>query len=100
MKQKGPFKVLWFMVLMFLTTFISVRHETAQAITVSENIPVGTNPSRAVITPDGAEVYVSNTDSNTVSVINTATNTVTHTIAVGSQPDALAVAPDGSKVYV
>lgn len=63
-------------------------------------IVVGAGPSRAVVTPNGAEVYVTNHSGNSVSVINTTTNLVTHTLAVGSQPDALAVAPDGSKVYV
>jgi len=39
---------------------------------------------------------------NTVSVINTATNTVTATIPVGinSFPSGVAVTPNGSKVYV
>src|SRR5574338_706165 len=63
-------------------------------------ITVGSGPSRAIVTPNGAEVYVSNNTSNTVSVIDVASNTVTHTLAVGSSPDALAVAPDSSRVYV
>ena len=37
---------------------------------------------------------------NTVSVINTATNTVSATITVGNNPDGVSVSPDGSKVYV
>jgi YVTN family beta-propeller protein len=44
--------------------------------------------------------YITNTGNNTVSVINTATNTVTATIAVGLHPIGVAVTPDGSKVYV
>lgn len=63
-------------------------------------IGVGAGPSRAIVTPNGAEVYVTNNSSNSVSVINTTTNLVTHTIGVGSSPDAIAVAPDGAKVYV
>lgn len=63
-------------------------------------IDVGASPSQAIVTPNGAEVYVSNNVANTVSVISTATNTVTHTVPVGSSPDALAVSPDGSKIYV
>ena len=72
----------------------------AHAITVTDTIPVGTSPSRASITPDGTEVYVSNMGSNTVSVIETATNTVTDTVPVCSQPDALAASPDGSRIFV
>ena len=39
-------------------------------------------------------------DANTVSVINTATNTVSATITVGADPIGVSVSPDGSKVYV
>ncbi|MBK8505893.1 MAG: beta-propeller fold lactonase family protein [Saprospiraceae bacterium] len=44
--------------------------------------------------------YVANSGSNTVSVINTATDSVTATIPVGSFPFGVSVSPDGSKVYV
>ena len=44
--------------------------------------------------------YITNLDANTVSVIDTASNTVTATIPVGSRPGGVAVTPDGSTVYV
>jgi YVTN family beta-propeller protein len=44
--------------------------------------------------------YVANGSSNTVSVIDTATNTVTATVAVGAAPFAVAVTPDGTHAYV
>jgi YVTN family beta-propeller protein len=44
--------------------------------------------------------YISNSGSNTVSVINTATNTVVATVSVGANPFGVAVTPDGSRVYV
>jgi YVTN family beta-propeller protein len=44
--------------------------------------------------------YVANNVSNTVSVIDTATNTVKATIPVGQNPSGVAVHPDGSKVFV
>src|SRR5215471_14989346 len=52
--------------------------------------------------------YITNLGSNTVSVIDTATNIVIATIPVGQPPPlcgpfcaiAVAVSPDGSKVYV
>jgi YVTN family beta-propeller protein len=50
--------------------------------------------------PDGGKVYVANELSNSVSVIDTATNTVIATIPVGTDPRAVAVSPDGSRVYV
>jgi len=44
--------------------------------------------------------YITNQSSNTVSVIDTATDTVIATIPVGLNPFGVAVSPDGSKVYV
>jgi YVTN family beta-propeller protein len=44
--------------------------------------------------------YITNASSNTVSVIDTATDTVIATIPVSLHPFGVAVSPDGSKVYV
>jgi YVTN family beta-propeller protein len=44
--------------------------------------------------------YITNSSSNSVSVIDTATNTVIATIPVGNYPFGVAVIPDGSKVYI
>jgi uncharacterized protein (TIGR03437 family) len=44
--------------------------------------------------------YVANFGSNTVSVIDTSSNTVVATVNVGSQPYAVAVTPDGTQAYV
>lgn len=55
-------------------------------------------------TPAGATsncfAYVTNADSGTVSVIDTATNTVSATITTGDVPVGVAVAPDGATAYV
>ena len=44
--------------------------------------------------------YVANFGSDTVSVIDTSSNTVVATVNVGTQPEAVAVTPDGTKAYV
>src|SRR3979490_3151226 len=44
--------------------------------------------------------YVTNTFANTVSVIDTASNTVVATIAVGGGPFGVAITPDGNRAYV
>ena len=44
--------------------------------------------------------YISNSGSNTVSVIDTATNTVTANVAVGAEPTGVAVNAFGTRVYV
>ncbi|MGE0683838.1 MAG: hypothetical protein AB7P69_23420, partial [Candidatus Binatia bacterium] len=45
-------------------------------------------------------VYVTNTKSNSVSVIDPITNKVTTTVKVGEEPRGIAASPDGSTVYV
>src|SRR5258708_23797800 len=44
--------------------------------------------------------YVTNIFANTVSVIDTASNTVVATVAVGSGPFGVAITPDGTRAYV
>lgn len=50
--------------------------------------------------PAAAQVYVANSLSNTVSVINTPDNTPGPTIPVGSSPTGVAITPNGQFVYV
>jgi YVTN family beta-propeller protein len=44
--------------------------------------------------------YVANISGNSVSVVNTATNTVSTTVSVPASPSGVAVTPDGNYVYV
>ncbi|MDN3351237.1 hypothetical protein [Actinomadura sp. DC4] len=44
--------------------------------------------------------YVTDFNANTVSVIDTATNTVIGTIPVGANPRGVAISPGGTRVYV
>jgi YVTN family beta-propeller protein len=44
--------------------------------------------------------YVTNTFSNSVSVIDTTSNTVVATVGVGANPAELAITPDGTRAYV
>ncbi len=48
----------------------------------------------------GTRTYVTNGGSNSVSVIDIATNAVTATIGVGFSPGAVAVNPAGTRAYV
>ena len=52
------------------------------------------------LSPDGTRLYVANTTSNTVSVIDTASQTEILEIPVGLEPVAVAAKPDGSEVWV
>src|SRR6266853_131948 len=44
--------------------------------------------------------YVADTDSNSVSVIDTTSNKLIDTVAVGDNPIGVAITPDGSRAYV
>jgi YVTN family beta-propeller protein len=57
-------------------------------------------PTGVAVTPDGAHAYVGNIISNTISVIDTATDTVTATIPGDSSPALVAITPDGAHAYV
>jgi YVTN family beta-propeller protein/VCBS repeat-containing protein len=78
-------------------------------LTVSTPIAVGSLPFGVALSPDGSLAYVTNIDSDTVSVIDAATHTVidadpatpeVDAIPVGSWPYAVAFSPDGSVAYV
>ena len=48
----------------------------------------------------GPFAYVANSNSSSVSVIDTASNTVVATVGVGNRPIGVAITPDGSRAYV
>src|SRR5258708_19237662 len=48
----------------------------------------------------GPRVYVSNEDSNNISVIDSATDEVTGTIFVGKRPRGIRLSPDGKMLFV
>jgi phospholipase C len=59
-----------------------------------------TNPYGVAATPDGSEVWVTESGTNTVSVISTTTNKITGTVVVGVYPHGIAITPDGKTAYV
>ena len=61
---------------------------------ITATIGVGQDPLEVAVSPDGTRAYVTNESSDTVSVLNTATNRVTATIGVGKGPYGVAVGPD------
>ena len=53
------------------------------------------------LSPDGTRLYVANTTSNSISIIDTTTNThVDNNLPVGIDPVAIAVRPDGNEVWI
>ena len=67
-----------------------------------ETIGVGDEPAGLAVTPDAKYVLVANRTSDSVSVIDTLSNTVIGTIALasGDFPIEVAIAPNGKRAYV
>lgn len=88
----------------YFTDFVNNNVKTFNALTgavIGTSITVG-NPMGITLNSVDSKAYMSNANSNTVSVIDTTTNAVTNTIAVGigNGPDGITLSPDRSKVFV
>jgi len=60
----------------------------------------GDIPTGVAVNPTGTRLYVTNQGSNTVSVIDTSSNTISATVPVGNSPYGVVVNPSGTRVYV
>jgi YVTN family beta-propeller protein len=60
----------------------------------------GGDPNVPVVSPDDSRVYITNSASANVGVIDVATSSVVTTVPVGTTPWGAAITPNGSKVYV
>ncbi len=67
--------------------------------TVVKTIPVGEYPSGCAVAKDGMRVYISNGLSDSISVIDTGSNSVVSTIEVPGIHDHLALHPGGRWLY-
>jgi YVTN family beta-propeller protein len=64
------------------------------------NILVGEGPFGMAVSPDSRSLYVANSGSDTVSVIDTRWNVVHYNVAVGDYPIRVAASPDGNRIFV
>ena len=87
------------------TPIVYVTNHNAGTVTVigedneTTTIRVGNEPIGVAVTPDGKYVYVANSDDNTVSIIDTETES-TDTLNVDNGPWGVAVGAQGDYVYV
>ena len=72
------------------------------ARTVIATIPLDSVPEWLTLTPDGSRLYVAKSASQSMGVVDTASNRVLFDIIMkaGSRPSGVSVNPDGSRVYV
>ena len=87
------------------TLYVAESDDNAVAVLspggqVTATISDGEMPRDIVVSADGKTAYVANPDSDSVSVISTASNAVTATIDVTGDPDTLGLTPDGSQLWI
>jgi YVTN family beta-propeller protein len=60
----------------------------------------GSDPEEFALSKDGRQIYISNEDTKTASVISIALGKVQHIIPVGQEPEGVTTTPDGKQFYV
>ncbi|MAE66084.1 MAG: hypothetical protein CMJ18_17575 [Phycisphaeraceae bacterium] len=87
---------------------VTVLRGQGRSLNVVKSIDVGRFPCQLQLSPDRTRLYVPDANDDTITVIDTASDTVIKKIPVrpdrllpyGSQPVALACSPDGRTLYV
>ncbi len=83
---------------------IALSHENQAHQTQPDRIEalldVGKSPIYLTLKPDGGEIFVMNSASNTISELSTPTNDVLGSYLMGDHPRAGLVSPDNSTLYV
>lgn len=80
--------------------FIAVLDPHSGALRSSIPLGNGAAPAAIVFSPDGKTAYVANRGANSVSAIDTASDTAGTPISGLSSPTAVAVSPDGVKLLI
>src|ERR1700721_229043 len=60
----------------------------------------GSDPEEFALSKDGRQIYISNEDTKSASVINIALGKLQHIIPVGQEPEGVTTTPDGKQFYV
>ena len=86
--------------LVSISTFALHAQTTQQASTFGQIINLGYTPSDVVLDESRGMLYVVNTNSNRVDIVNATSQKVVQSILVGKSPLAAAISPDNSTLYV
>jgi YVTN family beta-propeller protein len=90
-----------------ITTSVAKAAGSPVSVHATATIKVGNHPTAMAFSPGGGTLYVTDTNSDAVSVIDTASNAVVRTISLSpyanapmsSSPMSLALSADGSTLY-
>lgn len=67
---------------------------------VPETLPAGSHPSHIVTSSDGRYAYITNADTDRVSVVDIQGKKIIAEVATGGYPHGLRLSPDGRELYV
>ena len=84
----------------FIDNLRKKNESTINQSNILPGIKVGLTPLDLAVNPKTNKIYVANSGSNSVSVIDGFTDRVESNIIVGSNPDGVAVNPKTNKIYV
>jgi YVTN family beta-propeller protein len=93
-------KAAWFVLVAWLASAAGVLCPLAGAQTVTGTVGVGRFPVAMQLNPVTNKIYVANSASNNVTVIDGATNTAIATVPAGEQTYVVAVNPVTNKIYI
>jgi len=93
-------KVSKLLVLLFIGVFLLSAVNMVDALGVTSTIPVGKTPQGIAYDSAKGEIFVTNGQDNTTSVISDITNTVVATIPVGDYPYGVAYDSQKSEIFV
>src|SRR5438309_8104 len=79
---------------------LTLRYGSRMREAAYATIPVGKRPRGVAVSPDGRRVYVTNSNSDSLSVINAKTLEVLSTVPAGIDPEGLTVNRAGTALYV
>jgi YVTN family beta-propeller protein len=96
--MKGKYSKL--MVLVFIAIFVFSTINMVSALGVTATIPVGNTPQGVAYDSAKGEIFVSNGQNNTISVISDSTNTVIATIPAGGYPYGVAYDSAKGEIFV
>ncbi len=99
-KSSSPITIVT--ILFCITIVIGTVEQSSALQTMVSNVDIdGNAPNGMAYDPKNKRIYVTNSESNTVSVIDTNTNTVLgNPIRVGMNPKGIAYDPENERMYV
>jgi YVTN family beta-propeller protein len=73
---------------------------TVASLKLTGKLKAGSDPEEFALSKDGRQIYISNEDTKTASVIDIGTGKLQHIIPVGQEPEGVTTTPDGKQFYV